>query len=866
MGKPHHRGSGNFWCLGLAFILAISILIEGISWGDDIEPVIATIKVQGNRRIEESAIKFVLESKVGEAYSPVRLSKDIHKIYDLGYFKDVKVDVSEGPSGVTLTYQVVERPTVEKIVIMGNEKIKTADLEEKLGLKLHSVLDQQAVQEGIQNLKSHYREQGFYFAEVESTLKELVGNQVGLELRIKEGDKLKIAKIQFQGNRVFPEQKLKGVIQTKEKGMISSILGKDLYRDVLVRDDMMRLQIFYQDNGFIDIQVGEPILQINKEAQKVSMTIPLKEGPQYKIGKVTVKGDEVYTQDELSNELKCYKGTTFSRSLLREDMQHLSELYGQRGFAFANVEPLTEVNEASRKIDINFEIDKGQKIYVGQISIQGNTKTKDKVVRRELPLKEGELYNSEYLKNSEERLKQTGYFEEVKVETQRRPGENGLVDLEVKLTEKPTGNITFGGGFSTSASILGQVGVEQNNLFGTGLKANLNGQLGGRRSRVVLGVTQPYFMDLPISAGLSLYDRFSEFPSFETNRMGSEANVGKHLFELVNANLGLKLENVGLDQIDKYEIPKIKIGSNGIADLKRTIDKKTEEEHFFQKHTSRSILPKDQDKNSSTSSMTASLSRSTLDNFIFPNQGSRINLSGELAGGLGSNSFYKGELEMSQFIPLAFMYPIFPSSLWQKLTLRLRGNFGMGGGLGNTGFGLGKKNDGLPLYERFFLGGDNNLRGYDFEDVGPKVRIERFHCADLEKTSEGLKKGKDNPCRQYNLIPEIISGDAIGGDYSALLGAEVYFPIPLTLPYVKAMRGLGFFDMGDVFAKGDAKDFFNIFSYRKSMGVGARVLTPMGPVRADVAYRLDEGKKRDDQDQEGKGGRIKFHFGFGNSF
>lgn len=860
MGKPRQRGRGIFWCLGLASVLVLSFLTEGISRGDDIQPVIASIKVQGNRRIEESAIKFVLESKVGEAYSPARLSKDIHKIYDLGYFKDVKVDVTESPSGVTLTYQVIERPTMEKIVIMGNEKIKTADLEEKLDLKLHSVLNQQAVQEGIQNLKNHYREQGFYFAEVESTLKELVGNQVGLELRIKEGDKLKIEKIRFQGNRLFPEQKLKGVIQTKEKGLISSILGKDLYRDVLVRDDMMRLQIFYQDNGFIDIQVGEPILQINKQAQKLSMMIPLKEGPQYKIGKVTVKGDEVYTQEILVNELKCNTGTTFSRSVLRQDMQHLSELYSQRGYAFANVEPITEVNEASRKIDVNFEIDKGQKIYVGQISIQGNTKTKDKVVRRELPFKEGELYNGEYLKNSEERLKQTGYFEEVKVETQRKPGENGLVDLEVKLTEKPTGNITFGGGFSTSASLLGQVGIEQNNLFGTGLKANLSGQLGGRRSRLVLGATQPYFMDLPVSAGFSLYDRWAEYPSFETDRMGSEVSVGKHLFELVQANLGLKLEKVGLDEIDEYDVPRMK--SDGTAILRKRTDKETGETHYYQRHALRSILPKDQDENSSTSSIVASLSRSTLDSFLFPTQGSRVNFSMELAGGLGDNSFYKGELEMSQFIPLAFIYPLFPSSLWQKLALRVRGNFGMGGGLGKTGFG--DKNDGLPLYERFFLGGDNNLRGYDFEDVGPKVRIERFRC---KKDAQGNEmRNADEACTEYNTKPTIISGDAIGGDYSALLSAEIFFPIPLTLPYVKAMRGVGFFDMGDVFAKGDARDFFNVFSYRKSTGVGARVLTPMGPVRADIAYRLDDGKERDDQDEEDRGGRIKFHFGFGNSF
>ncbi|MBI2876471.1 MAG: outer membrane protein assembly factor BamA [Candidatus Tectomicrobia bacterium] len=861
MGKPLRTGNRTFWCLWLASILGLSLLIEGSSWGDDVQPIIASIKVEGNRRIEESAIKFVLESKVGHAYLPARLSKDIRKIYELGYFKDVKVDVLENPSGVVLTYQVIEQPTLEKIVIMGNDKIKTADLEEKLGLKLHAVLNQQAVQEGIQTLKNHYREQGFYFAEVESTQKELVGNQVGLELRIKEGDKLKVEKIAFQGNRTFPAQKLAGVIQTKEKGLIASILGKDLYRDVLMRDDMMRLQIFYQDNGFIDIQVGEPILKLNKEAQKVSITIPLKEGPQYKIGKVTVKGDDVYTQQDLTGELKSLGGAIFSRSTLREDMQRITELYSQKGFAFADVEPLTEVHEASRKIDINFAVDKGQKMYVGQIYIQGNTKTRDKVVRREIPFKEGELYNSEYLKNSEDRLKQTGYFEEVKVATQRQSNENGLVDLEVKLTEKPTGNITFGGGFSTSASLLGQVGIEQNNLFGTGLKANLSGQLGGRRSRIVLGITQPYFMDLPVSAGFSLYDRFSEYPSFEANRMGSEVSMSKHLFEFFNASMGLKLEKVGLDEIDEYEIPVFEKGSDGKpTGVPKYILKGPLKGH--QRVAFKSVLPSDQKENTSTSSVVASLSRNTLDNFLFPNYGSRITLSGELAGGLGDSSFYKGELDMNRFIPLSFLHSLFSYPLLQKLTLRLRGNFGIGGGLGKTGFGI--KNDGLPIYERFFLGGDNNLRGYDFEDVGPKGQITRYRCETRDKGE--CTKYKTNP-KTGKLETVTSSGDAIGGDYSALLSAEVYFPIPLTLPYVKALRGVGFFDMGDIFAKGDAKDFFNVFSYRKSMGVGVRVLTPMGPVRADIAYRLDEGEDRDEQDEEDEGsGRTKFHFGFGSTF
>jgi outer membrane protein insertion porin family len=220
------------------------------------------------------------------------------------------------------------------------------------------------------------------------------------------------------------------------------------------------------------------------------------------------------------------------------------------------------------------------------------------------------------------------------------------------------------------------------------------------------------------------------------------------------------------------------------------------------------------------------LGRDTTDNPIFPITGSRIRLSSELAGGLGENEFYKGEINASKFFSMDFMNRYLPFSFWQSSSLRFRTSQAMGGGFGDT--------HGLPIFERFFLGGDNNLRGYDHEDVGPK----------------GVNEG----------------ADSIGGDYSTLLSGEFMFPIPIKLPYVKAVKGVSFLDMGNVFARGDAKDFFNPSSYRKSAGLGVRVLTPMGPARLDWAYRLDGGEKQDESRDENDSGSSKFHFGFGSQF
>ena len=772
----------------IVFILVISLLIQTISVKSSEPPEITSIEIKGNKRIEDSAIKYMLESKVGDSYSPAKVRKDIAKLYDSGYFADVKVDLVSQGQGIQLVYSVAERAIVERVVIIGNKDVESKDIEEKLGVEPHSVLDQASISTGVQNINNLYQEKGFYLTEVAPVIKEMVGNRVRLEIKIIEGKKFKIGKIEFVGNKVFSDKKLKKAIETREKGLISSIFGRDLYRPALIKDDLLRLQVFYGDHGYIDARAELLPMKIDRTTEKVNLKILVKEEEQYRIGKIDLQGEDgVYTTKDLAVGLRSKSGNIFSRANLKDDVQFLTDAYTLKGFAFTEVEPLTNIDKHKKRINIAFTIDKSEKMYIGQINIKGNTKTRDKIIRREIPLNEGEIYNSQLLTASKGRLKALGYFEEVEVKNERRRGGDRLMDIDVDLTEKPTGNLSFGGGFSTSSSLLGTVGIEQNNLFGTGLRANIGGQLGGYRSRYGIGLTQPYLFDYPVSSSLNLYNRIYGYPNYDVDRKGSEVSLNKNLFEFVSGSIGTKYEWVNLKDIE---------------------------------HDAPAYIREENDRNS-VSSLILGLSRNTYDNPMFPEFGSNIFVSTELAGGLSDDSFYKSDIGVSKFFSLSPMKRVLPLLLTENLTLRLRGNLGYASGWGQD----------LPVYERYYLGGDTSLRGYDFQEVGPKGE----------------------------------NGDAVGGDASFLGGAELYFPIPMKLPYVKVLKGVGFFDVGDVFARGDVAKAIDLFSQRKSTGLGIRVGTPMGPVRLDWAYKLDKGDQRDRYDEE-EDKRTRWHFGFGSSY
>ncbi|RMF91891.1 MAG: outer membrane protein assembly factor BamA, partial [Nitrospinota bacterium] len=409
---------------------------------------IKLIEIRGNERIEESTIRFYIQTKVGDPFSVSRIREDIIRIYQLGFFTDVKVDVESFEGGLKLTYIVKEKPLIRKVTITGNKEISLEDITEKLGTKPRSILNQNIIRDDVEKIKALYQERGYYFADVQTRISEEEGNQVEVIFQIEEGKKVRIKRIAFRGNQTLDDRLLKSVMETKEGGLLSFLTGSGIYKKEVLRDDLRRIEALYHDRGFLQVEVGEPQVEVNKEEREIFITIPIKEGEQFRIGKLTLEGDEIYTAEELRRAMRSREGEVFNRSQLGRDVLRLAELYAQKGYAFADVIPVTQNDLEHRLVNIALRIDRGPRVYVGEIRIRGNEVTRDKVIRREIRFNEGELFNSAKLQRSRQRLFNTRFFEDVKIETKKRPQEN-IVDLDVQVKERPTGTFTAGAAFSS---------------------------------------------------------------------------------------------------------------------------------------------------------------------------------------------------------------------------------------------------------------------------------------------------------------------------------------------------------------------------------------------------------------------------------
>ncbi len=705
------------------------------------------IEIEGNERIEESTIRFYIQTKVGDEFSVSRIREDIVRIYQLGFFTDVRVDVEPFEGGLKVTYIVKEQPLIRQVTLTGNKEISQEDIVEKLSTKPRSVLNRNLLREDVERIKALYQERGYYFAEVQTQIIEAEGNQVEVTFEITEGEKVRIKRIAFSGNRAIEDDTLKTVMETKEGGLFSFLTGSGIYRKEVLRDDLRRIEALYQDRGFLQVQIGEPQVEINKEEREIFITIPIVEGEQFRIGKLRLEGDEVYSADELRRVIRSREGEVFDRSQLGRDVLRLSELYSQKGYAFADVIPLTQ-NDLERKlVNIEIQIQRGPQVYVGEIRIRGNEVTRDKVIRREMRFDEGELFNSAKLQRSRQRIFNTRFFEEVKVETQKRPQEN-IVDIQIEVKERPTGTFTAGAAFSSQDGLLGVVSISEANLFGRGQRLRLLGQLGFRRSDFELSFLEPYFLDRPVSATLTAFNRRRDVDSFTSRDTGAGFGFGKEVgeFSRFTTQYLFQVVNVG------------DIASNASQALR------------------------DEEGTSTTSSVTGSFTYDTRDNFLNPTSGSRTVASTQLAVLGGSKNFYKVGIETAKYF-----------RVFRDLVLVLRGASAFGEGLFDT--------ERLPLFERFFLGGNLTVRGFRFQDIGPK-----------------------DP-----------NGDSIGG------ASEVFVSAQFELPIGDVLKGVAFLDMGNVYDDGQ----FDPLDLRKGAGVGIRFTTPLGPVSLDWGFKLDRKRGED---------------------
>lgn len=654
------------------------------------ERPLARIDVAGNLRVESDAIRINLQSRPGQPLDETTVDRDVRAIYKMGFFDQVRAVVEDGPAGPILRFVVSERPLVRKVEVEGADAVEEDEIEGALRIRPHMILDPTRVREGIAAARKLYTDQGHLDAEITVKQTPAPEHEVDLLYEIDEGDPIRIRKIEIEGNEAFSDRKLRGLMQTKKRWLLSRFTGAgNLNRDIL-RTDMERLTAWYYENGYVTVRVDEP--RVERDEDGLVVTVKIAEGDQFTVGSVDI-ADAAGASPlaEGPDDLETKVGETFRTGALRDDVQQLVDRLSDEGYAFAEVEPETRIDVEGREVDVTFRVERGEPVVVRRIEITGNSKTRDFVVRREMRLQEQERFSGTSLRKSRNALQRLGFFRDVKVSTRKTPAPDAL-DVVVDVSEGQTGAFSAGAGFSSADALLFNVQVQENNLFGRGQRMVLTADVGSIRRNIVLSFTEPYFLGTPLTVGVDAFNWRLRFDGFDRSGTGAGANVSYPVtafgweelwglsLEEVRVGLGYRFEEAEIGDIDFDSTPSIKAESG----------------------------------TSIVSSVTPRLTRNTLNHAFDPTAGSFQDLSVELAG-LGGEQFVKAEFRNR------FYHTFWSSKRFGDFTYSLGTTMGYGTGDG------GLEGDELPLFERYFPGGIGSIRGFEPRTLGPReARRNRF--------------------------------------------------------------------------------------------------------------------------------------------
>ena len=633
---------------------------------------IIEVVVKGTQRIENSAVLNVIKMKAGDALEIDKTDSDIRSIYKMGHFQDVHAATEESEKGTVLVYVVVEKPIVRSIQFVGNKELTTDKLKEALEFKLNSIYSAKDLAKSVAKIKKLYGDEGYYLAEIDPVVVTNSPTDLALTFKITEGNKILIRTIHFDGNKTFSNRKLRGVMETQEKWFLSWLTNAGTYKEEVLKNDSALIADFYMNNGFINVKVGEPNVKLANAKDALEVSIGITEGDQYRVGEIGFKGELLETADDLRKKVKSEPGELFSRARLRTDIFTLTDVYADKGYAFANINPLTKADQEKKLVDLTFDMEKGELVHFERINVAGNPKTRDKVIRRELRVDEGELYSATGMKRSKQQLMNTGYFEEATIATVKGSSANKL-NVDVNVKEKPTGTFSIGGGYSSLDGIIGQGSVQQANFLGLGLKANLSGSLGGKSQTYSLGITDPFFLDTKWTLGGDVYRSERDYTDYSRRLTGADIKAGYPINDFIGTFFMYKFE---------------------VKDL-------------FNPQTAYQALNFQDPVNfplgsSTTSSIFGSITRNTTDYRLDPSSGMINSLSAEYAGLGGDNKYARYIGDTTWFHPI-----------YKKLIFSSKFTLGYIQDVGSQ----------VPIDEKFYLGGIFSLRGYKARTVSP-VRSE----------------------------------------------------------------------------------------------------------------------------------------------
>ncbi|TCV90184.1 outer membrane protein assembly factor BamA [Sulfurirhabdus autotrophica] len=647
-------------------------LFSASTWA--IQPfVVKDIRVEGIQRTEAGTVFSYLPVKVGETMDDEKASAAIKALFSTGFFKDVRLEYDKD----VLIVMVQERPAISKIEITGTKEFPKEQLKDGLkqvGLAESRIFDKALLDKAEQELKRQYYSRGKYAATVTTTVTPLERNRVAIDFTVNEGEIAKIHQINIVGNQAFKEKELLDLFVLTTPGWLTWYSKNDQYSKQKLSADLETLRSFYLNQGYLEFNIDSTQVSISPDKKDIYLTVNITEGEKYTVSDVKLAGDLLVPEEELKKLIKLKAGDVFSREKLTESSKLIGDRLGNDGYAFANVNAVPELDKVNHKVAFTFFLDPGRRVYVHELNITGNTKTSDEVIRREMRQLEGGWYSAEKINRSRERLNRLGYFSDVNVETPAVTGTTDQVDVNFNVTEKPTGSIMAGLGFSSTDGVVLSGSVSQSNVFGSGnyLAVQVNSS---KINKVYsLSFTNPYYTPDGVSLGYDVYQRnvdatTSSVSPYTSKTLGGGMRLGIPLNELDTVNFGLSYERTKLGVLDTSPIQYI----NFVNEFGST---------------------------NTTLRGDVGWARDTRDSLIYPTQGTLQRVYGELGLPGGTLKYYKLNYQHQWFYPLSRDY-----------TLMLNGEAGMGNGYG------GKT---LPFFKNFYAGGNTSVRGYDSGTLGPK--------------------------------------------------------------------------------------------------------------------------------------------------
>ena len=755
---------------------------------------VAELRVEGTLRVEPEAVLRRVRLAVGDALRARDLAATMRSIYELGFFDDVRAEAELVDGEVVLTFVVTEKPSVAALVFEGNDKIDDDEILEEITLDAGSILDESAVQRAARRIGELYRDKGYLLAEVDYRIEPATTGSVDVVFEVNEFAKVQVGRVSIVGNEQLSDREITRVMQTREGNILSFLGQMGRFQEEYLQQDLMNIRVLYYDQGYLDISVGDPIVELSRDRTRVFVAVSVDEGDAYTVSSVSVSGDLLESQEDTMDRLVVEPGETFRSSRIRTDIDRLTQHYQDLGYAYANVNLLTDMNPEADEVGITYDVDRGELAYIGRIRVLGNDATRDRVIRREMAIREGDQYSRTLIRRSESWVQQLGFFESVQVREMASELGSNRIDLEVEVVERHTRSLQVGAGFSSAESFLATAQVQENNLLGRGQNLSLNAMFSAVRTMFQVSFFEPHLYDSNVALQLDVFNRQLAYRDFEETRRGGSVSFGYRPFRQHEYWRGLSLRA-------GYQIQDVRAESLRGFDTADT-------------------------DGGLTSAITYGVSLDRRDDRLVTTSGYYVAIDNEVADAAfaSDNEYYKVQGFARGYTHIDGLEcgdgdtNARTSSTRRALCRWLRAwvlkaNFELGY--------VGSLNPrrGVPRFERFYPGGPESVRGFELFTLGP--------------AEQQALTGDPNA---------LLSDRLLGGNKNVLFQLELEFPIL----DVVGIRGVMFADAGNAVDIDSRFPFRPDFSagpnaeevLRTALGFGFRWRSPLGMLRFEWGFPL----------------------------